>query len=133
MTTPDYGRDSAALSMLSESTGIHIVAATGYNKLKFSTARVAERSMDELTERFVQDIENGMDGTSIKAGLVTAASSLDIIKPDSEKLIRAAARAHLQTGAAHRGRHNGYRANCATQGIRCIHRTHSHWSHRSTA
>lgn len=99
MTTPDYGRNAADLAELSARTGIHIIAATGYNKLKFSASYVKEYSIDELTQTFVHEIEQGMDGTNIKAGLVKAASSLNMIEPDSEKLIRAAARAHLQTGA----------------------------------
>ena len=42
----------------------------------------------------------GVDGTDIKAGVIKAASSLNTITANEEKVFRAAARAHHMTGAA---------------------------------
>lgn len=99
MSTPDYGRDAAAMVRVSRASGVHLVAATGYNKDKFSLPFTQDASVDELTARFVADIETGMDGTDARAGLVKAAANLNEISPAEEKLYRAAVRTHLQTGA----------------------------------
>lgn len=99
MTTPDYGRDVAGLHRVSERTGVHIVCAAGYNKDRFSASFVRGASVEELAERFVREIVEGVDDTGIRAGLVKASSTLDEISPVAEKVFRAAAAAHLRTGA----------------------------------
>jgi phosphotriesterase-related protein len=99
MTTPDYGRDAAGLRRLSEQSGVQLIAATGYNKEKFSAPYLHGATIAELTERFIQDVIAGMDGTDSRAGLIKASSTLNEISPDAEKLFRAAARAHHATGA----------------------------------
>ena len=99
MTTPDYGRDAAGLHRISERTGVHIVCAAGYNKDPFSAPFVGGASVEELTERFVREIVEGVDGSGVRAGLVKAASTLNEISPLAEKVFRAAAAAHLRTGA----------------------------------
>ena len=99
MSTPDYGRDAAGLRRISERTGVHIVCATGYNKDPFSASFVEGASVEDLAERFIGELAQGIDGTDIRAGLVKASSTLDEISPAAEKVFRAAAAAHLETGA----------------------------------
>ena len=99
MTTPDYGRDAAGMGWLSQQTGVHIIAATGYNHEKFSTPFLQDISIDELVARYVQDVAIGMDDTTFSAGLIKAASPLDEISPLAEKMLVAAAKAHHVTGA----------------------------------
>ena len=99
MSTPDYGRDAAAMVRIAQASGVQLVAATGYNKDKYSLPFTRDASIDEMTARFVADINTGMDGTTARAGLVKAAASLNKISPSEEKLYRAASRAHRQTGA----------------------------------
>ena len=76
-----------------------IVCAAGYNKDPFLAPFVNGVSVEELTERFVREIVEGIDDTGIRAGLVKASSTLDEISPVAEKVFRAAAAAHLRTGA----------------------------------
>ncbi len=99
MSTADYNRDAAGLRRLSERTGIHVLCATGYNKDPFSARLVGEASVDELTDRFVGEIRDGIDGSGVRAGLVKAASTLDHISAVAEKVFRAAAATHHRTGA----------------------------------
>ncbi|MEX2401083.1 MAG: hypothetical protein WD423_09955 [Rhodothermales bacterium] len=99
MSTADYGRDAAGLRRLSERTGVHIVCATGYNKDRFSARHVEGVSVGELTDRFAAEIQTGIDGTGVRAGLVKAASTLNSISPTAERAFRAAARTHRRTGA----------------------------------
>jgi 5-phospho-D-xylono-1,4-lactonase len=98
MTTPDYGRDVAVVQRISRASGVHVIAATGHNKEKFSAAYL-QASVEEMTERFVREVTEGMDGTDGRAGVIKASSTLNEISPLAEKLFRAAARAHHKTGA----------------------------------
>ena len=99
MSTADYHRDAAGLRRISERSGVHIVCATGYNKDPFSARLIGDASVEELAARFEEEIEVGINGSGIRAGLVKASSTLDSISPDAEKVFRAAASAHLRTGA----------------------------------
>jgi phosphotriesterase-related protein len=99
MTTPDYGRNAAALRSLAKRSGVKIVAASGFNKEKFSRSYLEGSTIDELAERFIGEVTKGMDGTSVRAGLIKASSTKDEISPLAEKMFRAAARAHHATGA----------------------------------
>lgn len=95
----DYGRNAPGLVRVSQATGVHIVCVTGHHKAVFSSPWVRDKSIDELADRFARDVTEGVDGTSIKAGAIKAASSLNVITPDEEKVFRAAAQAHRLTGA----------------------------------
>ncbi|HYF92373.1 MAG TPA: hypothetical protein VD969_08990 [Symbiobacteriaceae bacterium] len=98
MTTPDYGRDAAALRELSRRSCVHIIAASGYNKAIYCRPFVEGRTIAEIAAWMVTEVTNGIAGTSMKAGVIKFATSLDQIDPAEEKVLRAAARAHRQTG-----------------------------------
>ncbi len=100
MTPADYGRNALGMKRVSEATGIHLIATTGLHKDKFSARIVKDKSIEELADRFAHDVTEGVDGTDIKAGVIKAASSLNAIAANEEKVFRAAARAHQLTGAA---------------------------------
>jgi 5-phospho-D-xylono-1,4-lactonase len=100
MTPSDYGRNAPGMKRVSKAAGIHLIATTGQHKEKFSSRLVKDKSIDELADRFTRDILEGVDGTDIKAGVIKAASSLNTITANEEKIFRAAARAHHHTGAA---------------------------------
>ncbi len=100
MTPVDYGRNALGMKRVSEATSIHLIATTGLHKDKFSARIAKDKSVEELADRFTRDVMEGVDGTDIKAGVIKAASSLSMITANEEKVFRAAARAHLRTGAA---------------------------------
>jgi phosphotriesterase-related protein len=99
LTPVDYGRNAAGLKRVSEATGVHIVCVTGHHKEAFSAAWVQDRTVDELADRFIRDVTQGVDGTHIRAGAIKAASSLNTITANEEIVFRAAARAQQATGA----------------------------------
>ena len=99
MTTPDYHRDTAAMRRIAEASGIHIIAATGYNTEKFSASFLREVTAEQLAARFIEEVTTGMEGTPCRAGLIKASSTLNEISPLAENLFRAAAQAHHATGA----------------------------------
>ena len=99
LSPADYGREAQGLKRISEATGVHIVCVTGHHKDAFSAAWVRDRSIEELADRFVRDVTEGVDGASIRAGAIKAGSSLNQISANEEKVFRAAAHAHRATGA----------------------------------
>ena len=109
MTTPDYGRNVAVLGCLSQQSGVHIVAATGFNKAKFADRYASGLSEDALVNWMVAEVSESIkeppvfvakgSQTAARAGLIKASSSLGGPTKDEEKVMRAAARAHQKTGA----------------------------------
>ncbi len=60
---------------------------------------MATRSVQELAQEMVDEIEQGIDGTELKAGIIAEiGSSEGKITPLEEKVFIAAALAHNQTG-----------------------------------
>jgi len=101
VSTRDIGRDPLALTKLSEAAGIHIITCTGYYTESTARAFIETKSVEQLAEEMIRDITHGIDGTGIKAGIIgELASANHVIQPGEERVLRAAARAHLETGAA---------------------------------
>ncbi|MFO7631309.1 MAG: hypothetical protein R6W76_02160, partial [Caldilinea sp.] len=99
MTPRDYGRDPLALHEISAATGVHIVCTTGWLKDKFCRPWVEDRTVDDLADEMIREITVGIDDTGVCAGVIKAASSLNMITPAEEKVFQAAARAQRETGA----------------------------------
>jgi 5-phospho-D-xylono-1,4-lactonase len=99
MTTPELKRSPEGLLAISEATQVQIIAATGFNKSKFCERMVGDKEVQALADSMVMDLTVGMNGSSICAGLIKASSSLDVMTQGEEKVFKAAARAHLETGA----------------------------------
>ena len=99
MTPRDYGRDPLALREIATATGVQIICTTGWLKDKLCRPWVAERTVADLADEMIREITVGIDETGVRAGVIKAASSLNTITPAEEKVFRAAARAHLATGA----------------------------------
>jgi predicted metal-dependent phosphotriesterase family hydrolase len=88
------GRDLAGLATVARVTGLHIVAATGLHRDVHYAADSAFRSksVDALTERFVADMRD-------RCGIVKAGGGYHHLTPFEEKVLAAAAAAHVATGA----------------------------------
>lgn len=99
MTTPDYGRDAAGLRWLAEQSGIHIIAATGFNHEKFSAPYLENTPLSDVIAGYVNEVTAGMDGSAARAGLIKASTPFNAISPLAAKMLDAAAAAHHATGA----------------------------------
>ncbi len=95
----DYGRDVGLLKRMSEASGVHIVATTGFNKHIYFPDWVSERSIEDLSELLVREITEGVDSEGLRAGFLKSGSWYNLIHPLEEKVTRAVARAQLETGA----------------------------------
>ena len=96
VTTFDLGRDIGLIQEVSRLSGIQIIAATG-NHLAVPRP-FGEVAPDVLARLYIREIEEGIEETGIKAGIIKVASDRGGITPPQEVVLRAAARTHQRTG-----------------------------------
>ena len=99
MSPVDYRRNVAGLKRVSQATGVTIICTSGQHKEQFSAPWVEGQSVADLARRFISEVNSGIDGTGIRAGVVKAASSLECITENEKKVFEAVALAHQETGA----------------------------------
>lgn len=96
LTTIDLGRDVPLIAEIVGAVGIQVVVATGLWRMVPRYFHL--RPVDAATELFVRDITQGIQGTSIKAGIIKCATDDTGVTEPIEISLRASARAHRQTG-----------------------------------
>lgn len=93
------GRDINYYQSLSEKTGVHIVASTGFVGGDTALPFFARASVEYLAEHFVHEITVGIGNTGGRAGIIKVGVSRGGRMTDLDKRIyRAAARASKATG-----------------------------------
>jgi phosphotriesterase-related protein len=107
MTAPGLGRQVQRVARAQEGTGLQIIVVTGYytyTDLPFpmrynGPGKLFNNSPDDafLVDLFVRDIEEGIEGTDIRAGIVKCCTDQPGVTADIERLIRAVGRTHLRT------------------------------------
>jgi phosphotriesterase-related protein len=102
--TPAYlGRDPSLLKRLSEASGLRILTNTGYYggaAEKYLPADVHEEDADGLADRWLIEWAEGIDGTGVRPGFIKTRLDGHPLTATEQKLLRAAARVHLDTGLA---------------------------------
>lgn len=93
------GRSAPFMRQVCERTGIQLVACTGVYTYDHLPHFYGARDADAIAAMFVHDIEQGMQGTDVKAGFLKCAADEPGITENVDKLHRACARASLRTGA----------------------------------
>ncbi|MGE3910637.1 MAG: phosphotriesterase [Chloroflexota bacterium] len=93
-------RDVRGLKQIAEQTGVNIVAGTGYYVGSSHPATLAGRSVEDVTAELVRDLQEGLDGTDIRAGVIGEIGTSDPLYDTERLVLRAAARAQAITGAA---------------------------------
>jgi phosphotriesterase-related protein len=93
------GRDVRFMKRVSDETGVTIVPCTGIYTYDYLPHYFENRDADMIAAHFVADIEEGIQGTEIKAAFLKCAADLAGVTEHVEKVHRACARACLQTGA----------------------------------
>ncbi|MEV0229269.1 phosphotriesterase-related protein [Nonomuraea sp. NPDC050786] len=106
LTVVGLGRYVPAVRRVAELTSVNIVVATGlytYDALPPYFANRGPGSLfggpDRLPEFFVRDIVEGIGGTGVKAAMLKCASDHLGLTKGCERVFRAVAEAHLETGA----------------------------------
>lgn len=105
LTVIGLGRYVPAVQRVAELTSVNIVAATGlytYDALPPYFGNRGPGSLfggpDRLAEFFVRDIVHGIGRTGVKAGMLKCATDHDGMTKGTERVFRAVAEAHLETG-----------------------------------
>jgi 5-phospho-D-xylono-1,4-lactonase len=99
MGPADYGRSITDLLWIAQRAPVHIVLVTGHHKHLIAAPLVGESSVDAITARNIADLTDGIDGTPARAGLIKAGTSLDEITEVERRVLIAAARTQVETGA----------------------------------
>lgn len=98
-STLDYGRDLNILKKMSQETGVHVIATTGFNKHLYYPGWVAEKSMEEIAQMLARDVLTGGDGSDARAGFIKIGTYYNMIHPLEEKTAIAGATAQKRCGA----------------------------------
>ena len=93
------GRDVEFMRRVSEETGLQVIPCTGIYTYDHLPQFFMNRDPDQIAELFVHDIEEGIQGTDIKAAFIKCAADEPGVNENIEKVHRAAARASVRTGA----------------------------------
>ena len=93
------GRDVRFIKRVSDESGVNIAFCTGIYTYDFLPHYFENRDADAIAEHFVADIEEGTQGTELKAAFLKCAADAAGVTENVEKVHRACARASLQTGA----------------------------------
>ena len=103
--TPAYlGRNPELLKKLSRYTGLNMLTNTGYygaRNNQFIPTHVLNWTVDQLRNQWVQEFRVGIGQSGIKPGFIKISVDRDSLLSDiHERLVRAAAQTHLETGLA---------------------------------
>lgn len=105
LTVPGLGRDVRLVAAVAARAPVNVVASTGYYAGKvlppYLRVRAPGRLIDgpdPLVELFVRDIEEGIAGTGVRAGMLKVMTDGSGISEDIARVMTAAAIAHRQTG-----------------------------------
>ena len=104
VTPLDLGRDMRLLQDVAAGVNLHMVPATGmWRDIPRHIGLGA--TVDNLAAAFIREIEVGIEGTGIKAGVIKVATDVEHITDDgltrpNELILRAAARACIATGVS---------------------------------
>lgn len=104
-TVIGLGRYIPRIQRIAEQTDLNIVVATGvytYNdvpfQFHFSGPGLLFDQPEPMTELFVNDIENGIADTGVKAAFLKCAIEEAGMTPGVERVMRAVGQAHVRTG-----------------------------------
>jgi phosphotriesterase-related protein len=104
LTVLGLGRCIPRIWRIATQTKLQIIVATGlytYRDLPhYFHLRLPDGASgcEPLLDMFVRDIREGIAGTSVKAGVLKCCTDEPGLTPDVERILRAVARAHRQTG-----------------------------------
>ena len=98
VTPRDLGRNPQGIAEVSRRTGLHILMSTGRYREEFYEPELWKRTTADIAAEFIAELETGVDG--IRAALIAELGANGYyVTPAEERIHRAAARAHLATGA----------------------------------
>jgi phosphotriesterase-related protein len=98
LTVHGTGRDVRLMQRVAGELPLNVVVATGLYTYDAVPRHFVSRNADYMADLFVSDIQNGIQGTNVKAGILKCATDEPGVTQGVEKVLRAVARAHRRTG-----------------------------------
>jgi len=100
--TPAFlGRDVVLQKRLADESGLQILTNTGYYGAignKYLPQWAFTETQEQLAERWINEFKNGIESTTIKPGFIKISVDPGHLSELHQKIVKAAALAHLQTG-----------------------------------
>lgn len=112
-TTAYFGRRVDLLQTIGDSTGLQIITNTGFYGAvddRYVPEIAYNSTPEEISELWVDEFENGIDGTNIKPGFIKLAFNDGTPSEIDKRLFKAGIITHLETGmtlAVHTGNNPG--------------------------
>ncbi|MDQ2683260.1 MAG: phosphotriesterase-related protein [Chloroflexota bacterium] len=100
MGPADYGRSIEEHLWIARRAPVNVILVTGHHKDLIAAPFLEDDSIETIAERNIREIVEGIDGTSVRAGLIKAGTSLDEITRVERRVLEAAAIAQQRTGAS---------------------------------
>ena len=100
VTNRDIGSSPDRLREVSRRTGVNIVAGVGHYVNFAQGAEVQGRSVSQIADGLVDEIENGIAASDVRPGIIGEIGTTWPLHPNEEKVLRAAALAQRQSGLA---------------------------------
>lgn len=95
----ELGRDVRLLREVSEKSGVQIICATGfYYEAAGIPSYWRHMPAEEIAGLYIREIEQGIDGTDIRAGIIKCATGAPAITPLEQRMLTAACIAQRATG-----------------------------------
>lgn len=98
LTVMGLGRDVTLVQEVAIASKMQVIVATGLYTYDEVPRHFEHRDADYMAELFVHDIEQGSQGTDIKAAILKVATDEKGVTPGVEKVLRAVARTQRRTG-----------------------------------
>ena len=94
------GRDPILTEYISRKTGVNVIASTGVYYAAYESHSMKESEIEEVKTYFLKEIQEGMDETQIKAGMIKIGiQTVPVQVSHKEEIaLRAAAQTNLETG-----------------------------------
>ncbi len=88
-----------AVREISKKTGLNIVLGCGWYREPFYDDSLYRTKTNDIADEMIKDLSDGIDDTDVKAGIIGELGAHETwVSPVEERVLRAGARAHLQTG-----------------------------------
>jgi len=88
-----------AVREIAERTGINVILGAGWYRELYYPQELQRKKTDQIAEELVRDVEEGIEGTDVRAGVLgEIGAHFTWISPVEERVFRAVARAHKKTG-----------------------------------
>jgi phosphotriesterase-related protein len=98
-TSNGIGRNPEALKRISMRTGLNIIAGSGYYVSSTHPRDMESKTVNDIKNEIVRDIQVGIENTGIRAGLIGEIGTTFPWGTNEEKSLQAAGRAQVETGA----------------------------------